>query len=468
MKSILLGNGIDIQFGGKAYTNRFILERIIFNAKTDKYDKLFENTISGDDIENIFKGFINTANDIIKGKYDSITNKEMAEAVTDFKKRYLSDYVFKNYYDIPLEDWFLLIGLFFEENKDISHMYNASKQGFERMILDAIYNDGDIQKLYLKMGKKVKKYFKTFDNIFTLNYDNNIESLCGEKVYHLHGDYSKLADCENPNMVQGFCRKESNNTALISGFEHCYCNALLNYSGAQKLKQADANKTLIGILTRVKSEILNGDYNYKTEFESVITLHPEISEWFEAYAHHDNLEICSDYYFDKFKALKGELHILGLSPQNDSHIFECIDNSGIDRVIFYYYGDKPTSLNLQKKVEFRKASDLWKMLDANNPRYNINVSLPNGSSEIIECINKLSFDRITNEELIKELKNYPEFLAKPLCEEAKTLMADLDSLGSPKDEKEFIKRFMELSKFALRKGIYPTALYLMVVQSYNK
>ena len=37
-KSVLLGNGINIQFGGKAYSNRFILSRIVFNAQCDKYD----------------------------------------------------------------------------------------------------------------------------------------------------------------------------------------------------------------------------------------------------------------------------------------------------------------------------------------------------------------------------------------------------------------------------------------------
>ena len=32
-RTVLLGNGINIQFGGKAYSNRFILSRIIFNAR---------------------------------------------------------------------------------------------------------------------------------------------------------------------------------------------------------------------------------------------------------------------------------------------------------------------------------------------------------------------------------------------------------------------------------------------------
>ena len=54
-KSVLLGNGVNIQFGGKAYSNRFILSRIVANARCDKYDDLFEGTLSGKEIEKLFR-----------------------------------------------------------------------------------------------------------------------------------------------------------------------------------------------------------------------------------------------------------------------------------------------------------------------------------------------------------------------------------------------------------------------------
>lgn len=37
-------------------------------------------------------------------------------------------------------------------------MWKASKQGFEWMILDAIYNAGKIQEIYQKMKKPVKRF----------------------------------------------------------------------------------------------------------------------------------------------------------------------------------------------------------------------------------------------------------------------------------------------------------------------
>ena len=33
MKTILIGNGVNIQFGGKAYISEYILQRIRYNAK---------------------------------------------------------------------------------------------------------------------------------------------------------------------------------------------------------------------------------------------------------------------------------------------------------------------------------------------------------------------------------------------------------------------------------------------------
>ena len=49
-----------------------------------------------------------------------------------------------------LEDWFLLIHMFFLKNDDLVKNKTSAIQGFERLILDAIYNGGKIQELYLK------------------------------------------------------------------------------------------------------------------------------------------------------------------------------------------------------------------------------------------------------------------------------------------------------------------------------
>ena len=66
-KSLLIGNGININFGGKAYSNQFIIKRIIFNARAGKYDLLFNGKISGEQIEEVFLNLAELANAISRG-----------------------------------------------------------------------------------------------------------------------------------------------------------------------------------------------------------------------------------------------------------------------------------------------------------------------------------------------------------------------------------------------------------------
>lgn len=58
LKNLLLGNGINIQFGGPAYSSDFILKRIKYNSRIGKYDVLFGGKITGQEIEDVFKGLV--------------------------------------------------------------------------------------------------------------------------------------------------------------------------------------------------------------------------------------------------------------------------------------------------------------------------------------------------------------------------------------------------------------------------
>ena len=89
---------------------------------------------------------------------------------------------------------------------------------------------------------------------------------------------------------------------------------------------------------------------------------------------HPELKAASEYYFENFKYIKDELHINGLSPNNDDHIFNLIrNNKNIKRVIYYWdrcnflkkhvyekeYIDKnfPQDIFISKSVE-----SLWESL----------------------------------------------------------------------------------------------------------
>lgn len=74
--------------------------------------------------------------------------------------------------------------------------------------------------------------------------------------------------------------------------------------------------------------------------------------------------------FDKLKSVTGELTILGLSPWNDFHIFETIDNTNLDNCLFYYYKEDECetiksllpSLSAKNRLQFKYVKTFWEDL----------------------------------------------------------------------------------------------------------
>lgn len=467
MKSVLVGNGFNIQFGnnlekaGNAYNNRFILQRIIFNAKAEKYAPLFDNKVNGDDIATIFSSLVHYANKIRSGIFDNINNEDdlnLKNAIVDFKDRY-KDWEPKHTYDIGLEDWFLLIKLFFIDNPDISNVWLSAKQGFERIVLDAIYNNGCLQNLYHNINKPVKRFFSDFDNIFTLNYDNNLENLTKRDVYHLHGDFSVMADSENPDTVLGYIRQRKGEFVHFPiEFKHCYCNALLDYSGNLKLKRANDIEKCQETLESLKAlhETSHEEFN---------------NEFINTYIQNPNLRAGTDYHFKKFYELSGELVIIGMSPNNDSHIFRCIDNSNIERITFYHFYNskdktKPT-LPLSKPYKILDVNDLWKQLKCTKKIYNCNevkFKYPD-IDKFIKVFNALSGDEITKKQVIDEFNAIPQFEAERLYKLVKEEIKNEKYHISAKTKKEFMQQWHEITRIGLCEGVFPSVLYFIYINS---
>lgn len=69
--------------------------------------------------------------------------------------------------------------------------------------------------------------------------------------------------------------------------------------------------------------------------------------------------------------------------------------------------------------------------------------------------------------MIKELKSIPLFVSNPLCEEGLQLMKAQKEIGPINDASEQMKQFRTISQIALREGILPSALYMLLVQHIN-
>lgn len=456
LKSLLIGNGININFGGKAYSNQFIIKRIIFNARAGKYDPLFNGKMSGEQIEETFLNLAEWANAISRGECDSVVTTEEIPLLEDFKRRYSKKV--EHYYDVGLEDWLFILHIFFLKNDDLKNIWRPVKYSFEQMMLDAIYNDGDIQKIYLSMGKPVKRWLEQYDEIFTLNYDNNVESLIKKPVFHLHGDYSTPANSENPNTILGYQRTEAHQTVVVPGFEHCYCNALFDYRGENKLQVADGFERGKESVKRLSDSGVPASV-FPAPAAGLVQTHRE----------HPELEIAPTYHFDEFRKLDGEIHIIGMSPNNDGHIFKLIDQSTVDKVVFYFYSEseKKQKLPLHQKVEYRSAPDLWKGLKAAPKKYSCHYNIPTApkADEIFKFLGEMSMDPISRADIIKEVNSIPEFRAKELCALVEQEMQEQDKKGNPKDEEEQRWQFREVSRIALRNGVLPVALFLLYIMN---
>lgn len=236
-----------------------------------------------------------------------------------------------------LEDWLLLVRVFFLANSDLVQENPSDVQGFEQLLLDAIYNDGMVQDLYHNMNKQVKRFMNGFDKIFTLNYDNNIELLTHKKVYHLHGDFSVLSNSENEENVLGYIRTKEGTTVWLPKMRHCYCSGLLNYSGRLKYKTAEDNHKAI-----VESEQYVKRYqNDPSLIEDISKLNPLVAQMIRTKIEHPELKMATEYYFYELKEIEGQLEIIGMSPNNDSHIFDLtLNNPRIRSVVFYYFSEK--------------------------------------------------------------------------------------------------------------------------------
>ena len=213
------------------------------------------------------------------------------------------------------------------------------------------------------MNDEIKNFFLGYENIFTLNYDNNVESLTNRKVYHLHGDFSVLADSENPETALGYIRTENGDTAWIAEMKHCYCNALLNYSGRLKYKTA-----MKKYLTILDSETYHNRYKNDILFRTSLEINNSIeAQMIRTKIMHPELKMATDYYFSKFESIKGELDIIGLSPNNDQHIFDGIlNNKDLTKVVFYYHDGKERdyieSHYPNELFDCLSVQELWKSL----------------------------------------------------------------------------------------------------------
>lgn len=307
-RNILIGNGINIEFGGKdKYSNHAILQRMFTNIRAGKYCPLLPDC-SIDQQMGLFQDFRNILVDIDHYKSpEEYLFLDMEKARV--KKQYSSD---TDLDEIGMEDYFLALEYGFREGDTEDFIHQAHRE-LQMPILDAIYDDGEIN--HIDYGTGFGDYLSSFTNVFTINYDSNLDRYRRD-INHLHGEFSRLAAEYDATSAYSLTTPDKCKAlTVVPGFEHVYSNTIMSWYWLDKYGEWLGNESVFGA--------------------------------------------------DKFKSMQGKLEIIGMSPCNDEHLFLMLNQSKITSVDYFYHSEEDRTRmqqKIQKKMTFKKVDKLWAKL----------------------------------------------------------------------------------------------------------
>ena len=152
-KHLLVGNGINIQFGGfENYSNSAIMKRVVENIKSGKYNELTENSLNPEEQLALLERLVGIIDDIKSGKYHKFADGLFMSMELDrIKRTYPKNSTIESVF---LEDYFLAFEVFNNIYKKVdgdetSEKYRQIMFDFlHRMLVDSIYNAGKINDVY--------------------------------------------------------------------------------------------------------------------------------------------------------------------------------------------------------------------------------------------------------------------------------------------------------------------------------
>lgn len=339
MKSALIGNGVAIQFGGIAYLNGSIIHRAIANIRSGNFPPDLYPKECADFVEQLQREHAKTLN----GEYDQdvFTTYDRA-SLADFKTRYERG---RNYDigEIGFEDYFLLFEL--SHNKlGIQNPERFNSRGvLRRMFLDSVFNGGEIETYHESFPTRFIDWLNDHDNLFTTNYDSNIDAVANREVYHLHGSFRVLSESYDPDSFRNQLEDDLlDGEKMDENYPHLYSTCLVSYVGDLKSFSMDQSALANSAMQKFVDGY-NSDPNIKKQIDEMDesnVLVKRLKEAIRLKAENPELEHGEQYPHDRLKHITGQLSILGLSPNNDGHLFtQILENDQIDEIVFYCFGN---------------------------------------------------------------------------------------------------------------------------------
>lgn len=304
-KNLLVGNGINIQYGGyDVYSNEAIIKRVLDNIRSER-TKSYLPACSKDGLLKAFEKCKEILTNIksYKPKEEYLF---LLMEIDRISKQYKADTPVEK---IGMEDFFICMEYVKEESDSEEFLQEAHRE-FQMLFLDAIYNDGKINTI--EYGSRFNDFVSAYDHVFTINYDLNLDRY-RDDIKHLHGRFDQLAP-EYDAQSEYIKNNPNNNKAatMCTGFNHVYSNTIMSWYWLDKY----------------------GDWLGKEEAFGV----------------------------DTFKQMQGRLDIIGMSPCNDEQLFILLNLSGINHVNYYCYksnGIQEIQKKIKKPITVRNVEKLW-------------------------------------------------------------------------------------------------------------
>ncbi|MDU2158622.1 hypothetical protein, partial [Clostridium sp.] len=315
------------------------------------------------------------ARDAIDGAFNKSTICTAEKiALVDFIERYKNKKQSLRIADIGFEDYYLIHDL-------VCHKYGITnpeqyivRESMKMAYFYSIYNHGNLELLHTQYSNSFKNFLMSFNNIFSTNYDKNIENAIEKNVFHIHGQFDKLSEVYNQDSF-----RNQMHDAPLEGisvdyqYKYLYSTAVSTYCGDYKQYQINQNILANEALEKMASAYLRNQ-EIRDDIDSWMNnsnqLVVNMADSIKLKISNPSLRFQEDYPINELKEISGTLIILGLSPYNDYHLFELIDNSNIEMCIYYFYSESEIDkvkeifpkLDSMGKLKLQRAQEFWRDL----------------------------------------------------------------------------------------------------------
>lgn len=365
-KNLLVGNGVNIQHGGYDFSNYAIILRTLKSFKDANFPK---HILTDDPIEmKCYIGylFLEIPN-MLNGGYDIYANcTAERDSLDEFKIKYSNKSSLK-ITDIGFEDYYLIHDLLCHRIKLGNPEQFTVREAVKWCFLNSIYDDGKVNSLSDKFSEEFIQWISSFDNIFTTNYDTNIETATGKSVLHLHGDFITRKAVYNPNSFRNqLSDHPTENGTIDENYAYLYSTALSTHSGDYKQysmregELANAAIEKMAVAYQENPTIKESVDSWENDRNLLVS---RMRESILLKVQNPTLKFDEAYPIQQIQNMTGNLTILGLSPYNDRHLFSIINESNVLTCLFYYYNelecDVIKGLLSKKEVQFEDARKFW-------------------------------------------------------------------------------------------------------------